>query len=120
MTYDKNVDGGAIDIYVNGVKEGTSATATFLNTNTNPITIGRSGTSFFDGQIDDVRIFNRKLTPSEIKWLYAGGNVNWVDLWCLASNWLDSNCGDCNGADFDGNGKVDLYDFAVMGANWEK
>jgi hypothetical protein len=120
MTYDKNIDSGAIDIYVNGVKEGTSGTATTITTNTSAIMIGSDGTTnYFNGQIDDVRIFNRKLTPSEIKWLYAGGDVNWVDLWCLASNWLDS-CGDCNGADFDGDGNVDLYDFAVMGANWLK
>jgi hypothetical protein len=48
------------------------------------------------------------------------GDVDWSDLWCLASNWLDVDCGDCNGADFDGNGDVDLYDFAVMAGNWLK
>jgi len=48
------------------------------------------------------------------------GSVNWVDLWCLTSNWLDSGCGTCNGADFDGDSSVDLYDFAVMGSNWEE
>jgi hypothetical protein len=48
------------------------------------------------------------------------GVVDWSDLWCLASNWLDVDCGDCNGADFDGNGNVDLYDFATMADNWLK
>ena len=48
------------------------------------------------------------------------GDVDWVDLWCLASNWLNSSCGTCNGADFNGDGNVNLYDFAVMGANWEE
>jgi hypothetical protein len=48
------------------------------------------------------------------------GNVDFKDLACLQDNWLDSDCGDCNGADFDGNGDVDLYDFATMGGNWRK
>jgi hypothetical protein len=48
------------------------------------------------------------------------GDVDWVDLWCLTSNWLDVDCGDCNGADFDDNGRVDLYDFARMAKNWLK
>jgi hypothetical protein len=48
------------------------------------------------------------------------GDVDWADLWCLASNWLNSSCGDCNGADFNGDTNVDLYDFAVMAGNWLK
>ncbi len=43
------------------------------------------------------------------------GDVDWADLACLASNWLDSDCGTCNGADFNGDGKVNFYDFASDG-----
>ena len=46
------------------------------------------------------------------------GDVDFLDLKCLTDNWLNSACGTCNGADFDGDSSVDLYDFAVMGANW--
>jgi hypothetical protein len=48
------------------------------------------------------------------------GDVDWFDLWCLASNWLDSGCGTCNGADFNSDSNVDLYDFATMAGNWLK
>ena len=48
------------------------------------------------------------------------GDVDLEDLECLASNWLDINCGDCNGADLDGNEKVDLYDFGKLAENWLK
>jgi hypothetical protein len=48
------------------------------------------------------------------------GNVDWADLECLAFNWLDSDCGTCNGANFDGIDGVDFYDFALMAGNWLK
>jgi hypothetical protein len=48
------------------------------------------------------------------------GNVDWADLECLALNWLDSDCGTCNGANFDGIDGVDFYDFAIMAENWLK
>jgi hypothetical protein len=48
------------------------------------------------------------------------GNVDWADLECLALNWLDSDCGTCNGANFDGIDGVDFYDFALMAGNWLK
>src|SRR5690606_26069277 len=34
--------------------------------------IGRAGGSYFDGLIDDVRIYNRNLTPTEIVRQYGG------------------------------------------------
>jgi hypothetical protein len=48
------------------------------------------------------------------------GNVDCADLECLAFNWLDSDCGTCNGANFDGIDGVDFYDFALMAENWLK
>lgn len=32
--------------------------------------------------------------------------------------WLQSNCGYCDGADFNRDGNVGLEDFAVIGLNW--
>jgi len=46
------------------------------------------------------------------------GDVDIYDLECLASNWMDVNCGNCNGADFDYNGMVDFYDFCKLARNW--
>jgi hypothetical protein len=48
------------------------------------------------------------------------GDVDSLDLKCLADNWLDSDCGTCNGANFDGIGGVDFYDFVLMAENWMK
>jgi hypothetical protein len=51
---------------------------------------------------------------------HTDGHINLADLECLAFNWLDFDCGDCNGADFDGDSKVNFYDFAKMAENWLK
>jgi hypothetical protein len=48
------------------------------------------------------------------------GEVDGGDLECLAANWLNSNCGTCNGADFDSNNKVNFYDFIILADNWLK
>ena len=48
------------------------------------------------------------------------GVVDWLDLACLADNWLDSECGTCNGANFSGDSKVNFYDFTIMAENWLK
>lgn len=48
------------------------------------------------------------------------GEVDFLDLRCIAINWLDSNCGTCSGADFSGDNKVNFYDFVIMAENWLK
>lgn len=48
------------------------------------------------------------------------GSVDFLDLKCLAENWLTFDCGTCNLADFDGDNNVDFYDFALMAENWMK
>lgn len=77
--------------YVNGnpgIEDTNSATPSGLNATS----IGRlefgSPTNYFSGMIDDVRIYNRALSASEIKQLYNAGRarypreLNWVQrLW---------------------------------------
>lgn len=66
---------GAVIHYINGVADLTGNTAALAGiTTTNDMRIGnRSGATdrSFDGVIDDVRIFNRVLSPTEIELLYA-------------------------------------------------
>jgi hypothetical protein len=50
----------------------------------------------------------------------SDGDVDLGDLGCLVSNWLDVDCGDCNGADIDGSGSVNLDDFGKLAENWLK
>lgn len=55
-------------IYVNGILQGSKImTSSFQDTVVN------IGNSTFNGKIDDVRIFNRVLTPEEISTLYHEG-----------------------------------------------
>ena len=65
-------DGNDIRIYINGVPKNTNDTGEFaVGTTDEPLYIGASfyGVklgSFFEGRIDDVRIYNRALTAQEI------------------------------------------------------
>lgn len=61
-------------VYVNGVLDGSGTVARAGTTN-QTVAIGRLGlgnTNFFQGEIADVRIYNRQLSDQEIKALYRG------------------------------------------------
>jgi len=62
-------DGSAVRIYVNGILDNDppESRAGTIGTDMRPLYIGgRDGADFFDGIIDDVRIYNRALDPNEI------------------------------------------------------
>ena len=71
-TYDSNIPQGDPDqnqkIYVDGIKtNGDTNQWGLLAQNSNPVEIGRvQGVYYLDGIIDNVRIYNRALTPEEI------------------------------------------------------
>jgi hypothetical protein len=67
------VDGsGNVTLYQNGVLNGTG-TLTYGGDNTRPFDIGfNDSTDYFNGAIDDVRIYNRALSASEVSQLYNG------------------------------------------------
>ncbi len=83
----------SIKIYVDGVPysntdgtwadgNGTSTSSDMtVDANTNPVLIGtryfNGNIQFFNGQIDDVKIFNYPLTAGQVKTLYNGGAVNY-------------------------------------------
>jgi len=62
--------------YLNGVQDGQSLQCAFckINTNINNITIG--GLTYFDGKIDEVFIYNRSLSGSEILDIYDNGVID--------------------------------------------
>jgi len=62
-------DDTTVTYYVNGVSTGTDSAGVDVNNATNLI-IGGDSTNFFDGQIDDVRIFNYTLSAAQIRKLY--------------------------------------------------
>jgi hypothetical protein len=64
-------------IYVNGVQEAEAAATPYLGTSGNTV-IGSWGTSqWFQGIIDDVRIYTRVLTETEILGVMAGGGAEY-------------------------------------------
>src|SRR3989344_7510129 len=62
-------------LYVNGVAQGTGATSP--NTPTIATAVGAShlATNVFNGSLDDVRIYSRALSASEVKQLYLSGSA---------------------------------------------
>jgi hypothetical protein len=69
----------------------------------------------FNGSAPDLGAFEYIAGDCEPDW-----DVDFLDLKCLADNWLDMDCGTCNGADFSGDNKVNFDDFAIMAENWMK
>ena len=71
-------DGSNVKIYVNGVLEGTAAYTATPNATDQPLVIGRWYGNYdgyyHDGEIDQVRIFNKALSSTEISQLYGGGS----------------------------------------------
>jgi hypothetical protein len=72
-------DSTGIRIYVNGVLEGTNSTAGVTRVPSGePLDIGNQpffGPRLFNGLIDEVEVFNRSLTASEVQSIYFAGNA---------------------------------------------
>lgn len=66
-------NGGALRLYVNGVEEGTPDAVGTLWTGGDRYRIGSnsSGFAYFDGKIDETRLYSRALTAAEILALYG-------------------------------------------------
>ncbi len=69
-------DGSTIRLYINGVQEGSDlAMADPIATNSLPLALGwesgGSSTYYFQGVMDDVRVYKRALSASEIQALYG-------------------------------------------------
>jgi PKD repeat protein len=110
-------DSASIKIYVNGKLEDTQSFSEPLAINTEPFSIARSsyGENYFDGLIDDVYVYNRTLSSTEIYELYTRYNDNPV-----------ADAGDAyTGPEgtailFDGSGSIDPDSFGdIVNYHWE-
>ena len=75
-TYDKDAGANNLNLYINGTNVATSTDTDAMGTNSANLIIGarKEGLdSFFDGLIDQVRIFNKALSESEVEDLYDEG-----------------------------------------------
>ncbi len=70
-------NGTNLTAYINGVQCGTTTPVGPINTSdTNPLYIGYdTGTRYFNGSEDDIRIYSRALSATEIAALYTQGEV---------------------------------------------
>jgi hypothetical protein len=62
-------DGAALRVYVNGVQQGARAVTGAIQTSGGPLRIGGNAvwSEWFAGVIDDVRVYNRALTATELQ-----------------------------------------------------
>jgi len=78
VTYDGSTDANGIKIYINGVSDTLSILTNGFTgglSSTVSFTIGTgAGFGFFNGIIDEVGIWNRELTASEVTELYNSGS----------------------------------------------
>ena len=67
------LNNGEARIYLNGVLKYTQANVNPTSQNHDNVLLGRSvgGGNVFNGALDDIRIYNRALSPSEVQQLYA-------------------------------------------------
>src|SRR5438270_1244009 len=71
-------DGTSQQIYLDGVLAGSAATAQAIAYDSHPLLIGadidrETPTNFFSGRIDEVTIYNRALSATEIQTVYGAG-----------------------------------------------
>jgi hypothetical protein len=74
MTYDGSNSGNGLQLYVDGmiISAGTKRGNPLTMRNSDPALIGsqKGNINFFNGSIDDIRIYDRVLNTSEILTLY--------------------------------------------------
>ena len=76
--YTMTWDGTTMTVYVDGVKQGTSSATGGTFNCLSTVDIGRyaaAAMDYYSGSIDDVRIYNRALSATEVKQLYNAGAV---------------------------------------------
>jgi len=102
LVYDGSAAGNESRLYANGVLIGSQTVA--LNTADTPKTfrIGQWDVYFFNGLIDELRLYNRALSQAQVAWLagrtatfsaaadlHQDGKINFKDFAVLADSWLE-------------------------------
>lgn len=63
-------NGSSLKLYINGSEVASTSVSGSLNANTNPLTIGKQPAGsirYFKGKIDEIRVFNVALTPTQLQ-----------------------------------------------------
>jgi hypothetical protein len=109
-------DGRNINVYVDGVLDGTTPTTVPIGTSTTSMFIGDNPEAtgrYWDGLIDDVMIFNRAVTPGEMRYLLGDRVTEDPDADGLVAYYeMEGNAKDSSGNGRDGtvcDGSAKLY-----------
>ena len=86
---------------------------------------------FFNGKLDDIRLYNRALDAEDIAQMMAiipppvdimgDQKIHLADLVALIDYWLEDDCFSknlCDGRDLNADQQVDLEDFRILSQNW--
>ena len=112
-------DGSGVAMYIDGVvvsHDGTDGTAWSGHLNANNCWIGKSAWGTFEGLIDDIRIYSRALSASDISELYnntGGGDSVCEDGLCNGTETCDSCSSDCGTCPFCGDEICDVGEDCV-------
>ena len=91
-------DGSNVKIYIDGVLKGTLSASGNINSNTEPLMLGDAGyggySQFLNGNLDEVSIYSRGLTQSEVTSIYNGGAPNDVSTISDIEAWWRMGDGD--------------------------
>lgn len=99
VAWQYNTTNGNVLFYVNGVQQGATQTNTSGGPNTNgsgDVSVGRDprNISYFNGNLDDVRVWNAALSPTAIAALHSTpcviSTTNLVSWWKFDNNGNDS------------------------------
>tara|TARA_R100001463_G_scaffold120239_1_gene176245 strand:+ start:3343 stop:6009 length:2667 start_codon:yes stop_codon:yes gene_type:complete len=79
-TYDGTRVSSGIKLYLNGVKvddiDNNSGNYTAMENTTVPFRIAQQSGTYSNGKIDELSVFNRELTPAQVKLIYDANSTN--------------------------------------------
>lgn len=97
-------DGDTMYLYFDGQLQAQNTVSTTIQGNNEPLVLGAAtshSTDFFEGKIDEVRIYNRSLTDEEISWqARSRGDLNFIDTRDLLLRYYNKDAGKLLNADF--------------------
>ena len=114
-------NGSSMVLYIDGQIAALQPASGVLAITPDPLSIGSapsgSISSFFNGALDDVRVYGRALSASEISQLYnidtiGDGIPNWWRQQYFGSG-SSTNSGSCATCDFDGTGQNNLFKYTA-------
>jgi len=92
VTYDGSQDKSGLTAYINGANDtnyrGEAGTFTGLKNSDYPLYIGEAhiGTDFWDGKVDNLRLWNKELTDIEVANLYSADEFDQIDCVYFSDN----------------------------------